>query len=363
MRVLQVTPRYFPNLGGVEVVVKQLSELLVEKGIDVAVYSIDLSSRTAKEEDVNGVLVKRFKPFFGDPLYLPQVNFVKAVRNKEADIIHVHNAHTLLPILVALAKRDRQKLLLQPHYHKFGQTLIRDLLLNVYKNSLDKLVFPRTKSVIVNSSYEESIIKEDFPHCNNIVLIPEGISLTELKAVKWLPEKQIRILSVGALRRYKNIDRLLEAFTYLVKEREGEQFKLVIVGDGPERERLISLTRRIGVEGFVEWKRNLSRQELLAEYARARVFVSLSKLESFSRVMYDAVLIGVPTVVPIFGATEDLVEKGLVERVESLDPKVIANTILRAAEKPPLKTGEIPETFLTWEEYTERILELYQKVL
>jgi len=361
MRVLQVTPLYFPNLGGIEVVVKQLSELLVEKGIDVVVYSIDLRSRTVEEEDVNGVLVKRFQPLIGDPLYLPQTNFIKAVRNEKADVIHVHNVHTLLPTLTALAKRNRQKLLLQPHYHRFGQTIIRNFLLRIYRNSLDKLVFPRTRFVIVNSSHEESMIKEDFPHCSNIVLIPQGIQLTELKAVKWRPEKEKRILSVGVLRRQKNIDRLLEAFAYLVKEKEGEQFKLVIVGDGPERERLISSTRKIGVEGFVEWKHSLSRQELLAEYARARVFVSLSTLESFGRVMYEAILIGVPTVVPIFGATANLVEKGLVEGIGSLDPKVIANTILRAAEKPPVKNAEIPETFLTWDEYTERILELYQK--
>lgn len=367
MRILQVTPRYFPSLGGVEVVVKRISELLVEKGLFITVYSIDLSNKTMKEQTINGVLVKRFKPLVGDPLYLPPPNFIQAIRRDEADIVHVHNAHTLIPTFVALSKRRRQKLLLQPHYHKFGQTRIRNLLLGFYKYSLDKLVFPRVEFVITNSPYERRIIHEDFPSCKNVVLIPEGISLAEIKSVKWSPEKPTRVLYVGTLRRYKNVEKLLKAFAYLVKAIE-KSFKLVIVGDGPERERLVNMTCEIGIEDYVEWKRNLSQKQLMMEYARAGVFISLSRLESFSRVVHEAILIGVPTVVQNFGATADMVKQDLVEGVNSLNPDVIAGAILKASRKTPLKVArtrvcEIQKTSLSWDEYLDRILEIYRKAL
>ena len=187
MRILQVTPRYFPNLGGVEVVVERISESFVKRGLSVTVYSMDLSSETLKKQDINGVSVRRFKPLAGDPLYLPPPSFIKAIKREEADIVHVHNAHTLIPTVVALSKTRRQKLLLQPHYHKFGQTRIRNLILSSYKYSLDKLVFPRVEYVIANSPYERRIIHEDFPSCKNVILIQEGISLTEIKSVKWKP--------------------------------------------------------------------------------------------------------------------------------------------------------------------------------
>jgi len=363
MRILQVTPRYFPNLGGVEIVVKRISESLVGRGLPVTVYSMDLNSEIMKEQNINGVLVKRFKPIVGDPLYFPPPSFIKAMRREEADIVHVHNTHTLIPTFVALLKKRRQKLLLQPHYHKFGQTYIRNLLFWLYKKSLDKLVFPRAEFVIANSPYERRIIHEDFPSCKDVCLIPEGISLVELKSVKWSPEKPTRVLSVGpSLRRYKNVEKLLEAFAYLVKTRE-ETFKLVIVGDGPEREHLINLSREIGIEDHVEWKRNLSRQQLLVEYARAGVFVSLSKLESFSRVIHEAILVGVPTVVRNFGATENMVKEGLAEGVNSLNPSTIADTIFKATKKPPLKGDQIPKSFLSWEEYLDKVMEIYQKAL
>ncbi|MCK4633483.1 glycosyltransferase family 4 protein [Candidatus Bathyarchaeota archaeon] len=362
MRILQVTPRYFPNFGGVEIVVKRISEMLVERGLSVTVYSIDLSSKTEEKQDVNGVLVRRFKPLRGDPLYLPPPSFIRALKREEADIVHVHNAHTLLPTLVVLLKRRRQRMLLQPHYHKFGQTRIRNLLLGLYKYPLDKLVFPRAEFVIANSPYEMRIIREDFPKCENVVLIREGISLMELKSVKWSPEKPIRVLYVGALRRYKNVGKLLEGFAYLVKEKE-ETFKLVIVGDGSEHERLVSLARKIGIEGYIEWKCKLSRKQLLAEYARAGVFVSLSQLESFSRVIHDAILIGVPTVVQNSGATADMVREGLVEGVDSLSPSAVADGIIKAVRKTPSKVSETQRAFLSWEEYLDKVLEIYKRTL
>ena len=362
MRILQVTPRYFPNLGGVEVVVERISESFVKRGLSVTVYSMDLSSETLKKQDINGVSVRRFKPLAGDPLYLPPPSFIKAIKREEADIVHVHNAHTLIPTVVALSKTRRQKLLLQPHYHKFGQTRIRNLILSSYKYSLDKLVFPRVEYVIANSPYERRIIHEDFPSCKNVILIQEGISLTEIKSVKWKPETPTRVLCVGALRRYKNVDKLLEAFTYIVKTRE-KPFKLVIIGDGPEREHLITLAQKTSIKNHVEWKRNLPRQQLLKEYARARVFVSLSQLESFSRVVHEAILIGVPTVVPNFGATESMVKEGLVEGVNSLNPKIVADAIVKAAKKIPRKVGAIKKIFLSWEDYADKILWIYRKAL
>jgi glycosyltransferase involved in cell wall biosynthesis len=360
MRILQITPRYFPNLGGVEIVVKKISESLTKKGLSTIVYSLDLSSKTVKEQKINGVTVKRFKPLVGDPLYLPPPNFIEAIRRADVDIIHVHNAHTLIPTFVALLKRRNPNLLLQPHYHKFGQTRIRNILLQLYKYSLDALVFARAKFVIANSPYEKKTIHEDFPHCKDVVLIREAVSLAELKSVKWNPKQPSRILYVGALRKYKNVRSLLGAFAHLVKI-ERKPFKLVIIGDGPEREHLIRFARKIGIEDYIEWKHNLPWQQLLGEYAEASVFVSLSPLESFSRVVHEATLIGVPAVVLNFGTTGDMVKEGSVEGVNSLSPNDVADGILKALKRPHLKTNQTRDNYPSWDKYTDQILEIYQK--
>lgn len=363
MQVLQVTPRYFPNIGGVETVVRKISEMLFMRGIPVTVYSVDFNPKLPKQEKINGVLVKRFKPLVGDPLYIPEPSFIKGIREENADIIHIHNVHTLLPFLTVLLKRKSQRVVLQPHYHRFGQNPIRHLLLNVYKRAFNKLTSPFIDCVIVNSCYERKIFCKDFPKFKNVTWIPEGIAINELKSVKWNPGKPIRILYVGGLRRYKNVDKLLKAFKKLVKT-EKEKFKLVIVGSGSERERLASLAEKFGIIDLTEWKQSLSRRQLLLEYSKANVIVLLSPLESFSRVIYEALLIGVPTVVLNFGATANLVKDKLAVGVDTLDSDEIATAILKALQrtKPGIAIKN-QKIFLDWKEYLDKILKNYHAAL
>jgi len=361
MHVLQITPRYFPNIGGVEVVVQKISERLVSRGFDVTVYSVDYNQTLPKKQKINGVIVKRFTPLFSDPLYLPTPDFVWSLRREEANIIHAHNVHTLPPSLGAVCKRKRQRFVLQPHYHRFGQSSLRHSLLSLYRRVINSFVFSNADAIIVNSLYEKQIFFEDFPKCRNVILIPEGIDVEEVKRVKHESVEPSRILYVGALRGYKNVDKILEGFATLVK-RGGVDFRLVIVGSGPEYGFLVRRANELDIAAFVEWKHGLSREQLLCEYAWASVLVLLSPLESFSRVVYEALSIGVPTVVLNYGATAHLVKKGFAEGVNSLNPEEIADAMLRAMSKKYPKIAEDPLTFLSWKTYVNRIFDLYHRL-
>lgn len=360
LRILQITPRYYPSIGGVEELVKRISEILVVNKFSVTVCTVDLNPKLPRVQEINGVLVKRFKPVVGDPLYFPELSFFNLIRQENAEIIHVHNLHTFLPFTVALLKRKRQKLVLHPHYHRFAQSLFRDCLFKIYKYGLKKVVFPHADIVIANSLYEKRILCEDFRLDGRVLLIFEGIDVEECRNVKRNPVEPKRILYVGALRGYKNVDRIIEGFAQLVRNDVGN-FKLVIVGDGPARPFLVNLAYKLGIGGMVEWKSGLTRQQLLNEYAKASVFVHLSPLESFSRVVYEALLIGVPTVVLNFGATEHLVKEGFVEGVSSLNAKEIAEAISKALKKTYNKIAY--SSFLSWKEYLNKLIKLYHSLL
>jgi glycosyltransferase involved in cell wall biosynthesis len=362
MHVLQVTPRYFPNIGGVEIVVQKISEMLAAGEAKATVYSVDLSPNLPRLQDLNGVLVKRFSPLLDDPFYVPEPGFVASLRREKADIIHVHNIHTLLPFIVALSKRPEQKLFLQPHYHRFGQSSFRHALLRLYRHGLSNVVLSRTEAIITNSVYENQIIFEDFPGIKNVFMLPEGMDVDEVKHVKHNPVEPKRILYVGALRRYKNVDMILEGFAHLIKGGDTE-YRLVIVGGGAEYASLVNLAHNLGISSFVEWKYGLSRQQLLCEYAKTSVFILLSPLESFSRVVYEALLIGVPVVVLNFGALSNLVEAGLAEGVNFLNPSEIADALLKATRKTYTKVSGSINAFLDWKEYSNRVINVYDKLL
>jgi glycosyltransferase involved in cell wall biosynthesis len=361
MRILQVTPRYFPSMGGVEVVVQKISETLAERGIQVAVFSLDRSSSQASVDTIRGVPVKRFTSLVGDPLYLPELRFVAALRREKADVIHVHNIHTLPPLIVALCRRSGQKLLLQPHYHRYGQSPLRHSFFELYKRGASGMIFSRTHMIVVNSAYEKQTLREDFPEARNVLLLPEGVDVDEAMHVKYEPAEPKRVLYVGGLRRYKNVDKILKGFAHLIRNGKRD-FRLVIVGEGPERDSLVNLADALGINGLVEWKSRLSRQQLLCEYAKASVFILLSPLESFSRVVYDALFVGTPVVVLDFGALRHLVAAGFAEGVNSLTRQDIADALLKATEKTYPKFSWSADAFLDWNSYSNRIISIYQKL-
>jgi len=358
MHVLHVTPRYFPNIGGVETVVQKISEMLATRGYQVTVYSVDLSPGLSRQQKVNGVLVKRFAPLFGDPLYLPEPRFLTSLRRENVDIIHIHNVHTLPPFLAALSKHKAQKFLLQPYYHRFGQSSIRNCLFKLYRYGLNNVVFSRIDLVIVNSTYEKKIFNEDFSACKGTILIPLGMDVNEAKRVRNEPVESKRILYIGALKPYKNVDKVMEGFARLIRE-GNKEYRLVIVGEGSEYGYLTNLAHSLGIAPFVEWKRGLSREQVLNEYAKASVFILLSSLESFSLVVYDALAIGVPVVVFNHGVLADLADAGLAEGVNSLEAKEIADALVSASRKTYTKINR----FLDWRDYSNIITSIYHKLL
>jgi glycosyltransferase involved in cell wall biosynthesis len=361
MHVLQIAPQYFPNVGGVERVVQKIGENLVARGIRATVYSVDRSYSLRKKEDINGVSVRRFLPLRGNPLFLPEPEFYTALRQEKADIIHAHSIHTLPLFLAAAFKHRNQELLLQPHYHRFGQSSLRNSLFSLYKLGLRVVAIPGASVIIANSEYEKKILCEDFPGCNNVVLMPEGLDVDEVQNVKRDPAVPKQALYVGALRQYKNVDMVLKGFAWL-KKRMDSDFRLVIIGTGPQRDSLIALATKLNIASSVEWKFNLSREQLLCEYAKASVFILLSHLESFSIAVYEALLIGVPTVVLGHGPLENLVRDGFAEGVSSLASEVIAKAMRTASSKTYPRISRGPKV-LDWQDYTDRIVSIYRKLL
>jgi glycosyltransferase involved in cell wall biosynthesis len=340
---------------------KELCERLSKIGFDVVVYSLDSDYKVPQKELINSVMVKRYRPLVGDPLFLPTSSFLRDIRREGPAILHVHNLQNVFPLLVSLAKNANQSLIIQPHYHRYGQTLLRHMLLTVYKTTIPKLIFDRARVAISNSSYESKMLREDFKLRKNILSIQEGLPLDELRVVKRHPTSPNRILYVGALRKYKNIDVLMRAFQILLNL-TNDPLSLVIVGDGPDKTRLMRLANELGINKHIEWKRNLTRQQLLEEYSIASVFVLLSKLESFSRVVNEAVTVGLPTVVAAGQVFEDLAEQKLVEQADLNRPTQVANAILHARERLVDPNSIEFWHFIDRDEYAQRIAKIYRLV-
>jgi glycosyltransferase involved in cell wall biosynthesis len=128
---------------------------------------------------------------------------------------------------------------------------------------------------------------------------------SELRAALGAGEDDVVVLTVARLATEKGLDVLVHA----VAEAGVPRLVLVVVGDGPERERLQDLARVRGVRavfaGDLEWER------IVEAYVAADVFALLSEREPWAVVVNEAAACGLPLLLSDrVGAAHDLLVDG-----------------------------------------------------
>jgi glycosyltransferase involved in cell wall biosynthesis len=98
------------------------------------------------------------------------------------------------------------------------------------------------------------------------------------------------VLSVGRLDRAKRIDLLLEAAA------ADPSLRVVVAGDGPDRERLEHVAQRHELNGRVEFRGRVDAEELAGLYARAGAVYYAPVDEDYGMVPYEAFRSGKPVV-------------------------------------------------------------------
>ena len=175
------------------------------------------------------------------------------------------------------------------------------------------------KVISVSNSLREIISK----YKSNIEVIPNMVDCDKVLPIKNkknnLGEKgQFTFLSLCYLKKNKGIDVLLKAFsTYFI----GKEVKLIIAGDGPERENLENLSEKLGISGQVEFKGALRRDEVYKIMSNCDIFVLPSRFETFGVVLIEALANGKPIISTRNGGANDIVteENGILVDIDDID--------------------------------------------
>ena len=114
-------------------------------------------------------------------------------------------------------------------------------------------------------------------------------------------------LYVGRLAAEKNLETLIRSFAKA--RRAGVQSSLLMVGDGPLRDRLVRQVQEAGMERSVTFAGHKTTDQMLPYYAFAHAFVLPSCREPWGLVVNEAMAAGLPVVVSkCCGCSDDLVE-------------------------------------------------------
>ncbi|MGH7550840.1 MAG: glycosyltransferase family 4 protein [Gemmatimonadota bacterium] len=168
-----------------------------------------------------------------------------------------------------------------------------------------------------------------------IEVIPYGVPLPE-EIPAPASEKPPTLLFVGRLVTRKGVDRLLHGLV-TVTDRD---WRLEIVGFGPERERLEDLTREMELEERVAFLGRVSQEDLGAAYRRATCFVLPATLderedtEGLGVVLLEAMSYGVPVLATRRGGITDVVIDGRTGFLVEDEIPAIAEGVRRVLDDP-----------------------------
>jgi len=292
MKVLQVSKLYFPYIGGVEKVVKDIAE-----GMQHNVYMEVLSCMEKgkrKIQVINGIRVIKASSLgiiWGMPISFT-FPFILAWKSRKFDIIHFHLPFPLGVLSYLFLGSKKKKIVVIYH-----SDIVRQRKLMIFYKPFLYAFLKRAYKILVlspNLIRSSSYLKQ---WKNKCCVIPFSIDIDNFVHFYDIgnrfgisPEEKI-VLFVGRLAYYKGIE-------YLIKAMQDVEAKLLIVGEGKLREKLERLARFLNVDNKILFLGKLSDKMIKYCYQICDVFVlpSTESSEAFGIVQLEAMAYAKPVV-------------------------------------------------------------------
>jgi glycosyltransferase involved in cell wall biosynthesis len=203
-----------------------------------------------------------------------------------------------------------------------------------------------------------------------IEVIPNAIELSVfMPPLRRNNNGSVRLLFVGRLNAFKNVETLLEAMARL-KEMNMGNFELQLVGEGERRaalERLVidrGLTRQVHFLGWID------RNTLVERYHQADLFVTATTWEGMPNTVLEGMACGLPVVATRASGLEELVREGVNGYLVNInDPAALAERIALLINNPVERqrmgkeSRKIAEREFAWEYIAEQYVEIYRRLL
>jgi glycosyltransferase involved in cell wall biosynthesis len=251
------------------------------------------------------------------------------------------------------------------------RSLASDVIAPVLFSGLSRRTIARASAVItVNEEAAEFVVRNGASP-ERVVVIPPGVDTRRFRSAsaRKTQSTNVNLLCVSRLLRRKNIDVVIEALANVVENEP--QVRLRIVGDGPERKTLKSLTKRLGLEGKVTFAGFVPNAAVHEEYSQADVFVNASAAEGFATTCLEALASGLPVVSTRVGGFANAIKDG--ENgylITDADPSDLAARLRRLVADPTLvavlsaRARDLAERTFDWDKAViPQYLELYSRVI
>lgn len=272
---------------------------------------------------------------------------VKYFRNEDIDIfVSAFPRFNAVSLLAKKFSGSKIKIMITEHLSflllpKTAKTLIHRLIARFLFPYFIRFFYPGANAVICVSQGIADEISVMTIRQGNISVIYNPVAdenILQLAQAKvdhaWFLDSKVPVIvMVGRLSKTKDQPTLFEALDIIVKKRPA---RLVLVGDGSEKQKLENLARQLGLSDRVAF---LGFQDNPYKYMkRASVFVLSSLQEGFGNVIVEAMVCGTPVVATnCKSGPSEIIQDGVNGLlVPPQDAGALADAITRILDYPAL---------------------------
>lgn len=383
MRILQLSPVYPPEIGGVQNSVYEVTERMRSLGHQVTVITVrgDSAKRETKDYSLDGV--RRIPAFlltkgdWGEIKFSPTI--LRELSKVDFDIAHVHTPRKLfaesLTFYRLIAKRKFPFVVSVRLINMSLPPFLRAIN-SIYRNTIESLVFRSAARVVVQSkAYKSFLMNACRLDENKFVMIPNGVDTTFFNPSPESRKNQQGvfdsnkkvILFVGRLVSQKGLEFLLRALRGIGKQEP--KIRLVVVGEGPLRSHFVKRAKNLQISSKVRFLGAVPHKEMPKIYSESDIFVMPSLSESFPNVLLEAMAMKKPIVSTRVGvAPEILKDRETALLVSPREVLELERAILRLLSNEPLalSLGEnarkLAENY-SWDSVVTKTLSMYEDIL
>jgi glycosyltransferase involved in cell wall biosynthesis len=300
-RILIFSLAYFPQVGGAEVAIKEITDRLT----DIEFHLLTLRfGKDLRQEKIGNITVHRIgngHSYLSKILFIPRAAFAAQTlhRTYAFDTFWAMMSYMLLPIVFLRFAGIKVPYVLtlqegDPWNHMFRRWFILPV------RPLLSYGFRQATVVTAISTYLSGWAKR-MGYRGTVRVIPNGVDIERFRSVGIHSgiREPVTLITASRLVKKNAVDDIIRALALLPLSR------LQICGTGPEEKKLRKLAERPGIYGRVEFLGHVGHDRLPELLSHADIFIRPSRSEGMGNVFLEAMVAGLPVIATQEGGIAD----------------------------------------------------------
>lgn len=335
MKIAMLTNNYRPFVGGVPISVERQAQELIQQGNEVTVFAPRYEGQEEGETLERIVRYHTRKRRMDNGMVYPGLlldEIQAAFRRENFDVIHVHHPMFVGPWALYLGRKYQIPVIYtyhtryedylhylpwlrqrdnSPAFKKRILAYIREKLVPGYMrwftNQCDMVIAP-------SEGMKDRIRSEGT--WTPIEVLPTGLKdeffqpdpkRSQKIRDQYLRDGEFLFCTVSRLEKEKNLEFLFRGAAE-IKKRCDQAFKVLVIGDGREKEALQILAENLGISQEIVFVGNVANEDVKNYLHAADLFLFASKSETQGIVLAEALAAGTPVVAVKATGVDDIVK-------------------------------------------------------